>query len=48
MPRAQSPTPRFFWSVGALGLCLRIAVIALVGAIAHWVHASYMWGVGSV
>jgi hypothetical protein len=46
--RAPLSTPRFFWSVAPLGLCLRIGVIALVGAIAHWIHATMPWGMGSV
>ncbi len=48
LPRARPPTPKFFWSVAPLGLCLRIGVIALVGAIAHWIHNTMLWGMGSV
>jgi hypothetical protein len=48
LPHARPSAPRFFWSVAPLGLCLRIGVIALVGAIAHWIHTTMLWGMSSV
>jgi hypothetical protein len=44
--RAPPSARRFFWSVAPVGLFLRIGVIALVGAVAHWLHATVTSGTG--
>lgn len=45
-PSAQprSTAAQFFWSIAPAGLCVRIGVIALVGAVAHWLHATLLGG----